>query len=46
MTETQSRAFDLLHLDGFDIHSTPLIERKRVLQAFVIEAGASAPRIL
>jgi bifunctional non-homologous end joining protein LigD len=39
-------AFDLLHLDGFDTRAAPLIERKRVLQAFVTEAGASAPRIL
>jgi ATP-dependent DNA ligase len=25
-------AFDLLHLDGFDTRTAPLIERKRVLQ--------------
>jgi len=33
-------AFDLLHLDGFDTRDAPLIERKRVLQSFVVEGGA------
>ena len=28
-------AFDLLHLDGFDVRGAPLIERKRILQAFL-----------
>jgi bifunctional non-homologous end joining protein LigD len=32
-------AFDLLFLDGFDIRAAPLIERKRVLQGFLAEAG-------
>jgi bifunctional non-homologous end joining protein LigD len=36
-------AFDLLHLDGFDTRAAPLIERKRVLQSFLAEAGSSAP---
>jgi len=39
-------AFDLLHLDGFDTRAAPLIERKRVLQAFLSEAAATAPGIL
>ena len=39
-------AFDLLHLDGFDTRPAPLLERKRVLQAFLGEAQASAPRVL
>jgi bifunctional non-homologous end joining protein LigD len=39
-------AFDLLHLDGFDTRAAPLIERKRVLQSFLAEAGASAPRVI
>ncbi len=39
-------AFDLLHLDGFDTRAAPLIERKRVLQSFLAEAGASAPGII
>jgi DNA polymerase-1 len=33
-------AFDLLHLDGFDIIEAPLVERKRVLAALLAEAGA------
>jgi DNA polymerase-1 len=33
-------AFDLLHLDGFDIVDAPLLERKRVLAALLAEAGA------
>ena len=39
-------AFDLLHLDGFDTRAAPLIERKRVLQSFLAEAGASAPMVM
>jgi bifunctional non-homologous end joining protein LigD len=38
--------FDLLHLDGFDTRAAPLIERKRVLQSFLTEAGTIAPRVL
>ena len=33
-------AFDLLHLDGFDVVEAPLVERKRVLAALLAEAGA------
>jgi ATP-dependent DNA ligase len=36
-------AFDLLHLDGFDTRAAPLVERKRVLQSFLSEAGEAAP---
>ncbi|HET7717765.1 MAG TPA: 5'-3' exonuclease H3TH domain-containing protein [Bauldia sp.] len=32
-------AFDLLHLDGFDITEAPLVERKRVLESLLAEAG-------
>jgi bifunctional non-homologous end joining protein LigD len=39
-------AFDLLHLDGFDVRAAPLIERKRVLEAFLAEANGRAPRVL
>jgi bifunctional non-homologous end joining protein LigD len=39
-------AFDLLHLDGFDVRAAPLIERKRVLQAFLAEANGRAARVL
>jgi bifunctional non-homologous end joining protein LigD len=35
-------AFDLLHLDGFDINAAPLVERKRVLAALLLEAGEGA----
>jgi bifunctional non-homologous end joining protein LigD len=35
-------AFDLLHLDGFDVRAAPLAERKRVLAALLAEAGAGA----
>jgi bifunctional non-homologous end joining protein LigD len=35
-------AFDLLHLDGFDIRAAPLVERKRVLAALLLEAGEGA----
>ena len=38
--------FDLLHLDGFDTRAAPPIERKRVLQSFLAEAGTTAPRVL
>ena len=34
-------AFDLLHLDGFDISASPLAERKRVLASLLDEAGPS-----
>ncbi len=34
-------AFDLLHLDGFDLGAAPLVERKRVLAALLAEAGKS-----
>jgi DNA polymerase-1 len=33
-------AFDLLHLDGFDLAVAPLVERKRVLAALLAESGA------
>jgi bifunctional non-homologous end joining protein LigD len=39
-------AFDLLHLDGYDLRAAPLIERKRVLQSVLAKAGATAPRII
>ena len=39
-------AFDLLHLDGFDTRAAPLIERKRVLQSFVVEGGTQAPHVV
>jgi bifunctional non-homologous end joining protein LigD len=39
-------AFDLLHLDGFDTRAAPLIERKKVLQSFLLEAAAASPLIL
>src|ERR1700737_1216027 len=39
-------AFDLLHLDGFEPRAAPLIERKRVLQSFLAEAGKTPPRVL
>jgi bifunctional non-homologous end joining protein LigD len=39
-------AFDPLHLDGFDVRGAPLIERKRVLQAFLAEANGRAARVL
>jgi bifunctional non-homologous end joining protein LigD len=35
-------AFDLLHLDGFDIRAAPLFERRRVLAALLAEAGEGA----
>jgi bifunctional non-homologous end joining protein LigD len=39
-------AFDLLHLDGFDTRAASLIERKKVLQSFLLEAAAASPLIL
>jgi bifunctional non-homologous end joining protein LigD len=39
-------AFDLLHLDGLDTRAAPLLERKRVLQSVLGDAGTSAPRLL
>jgi bifunctional non-homologous end joining protein LigD len=36
-------AFDLLHLDGSDTRAAPLIERKRVLKAFIKEAATTVP---
>jgi bifunctional non-homologous end joining protein LigD len=33
-------AFDLLHLDGFDISAAPLVERKCVLAALLAEAAS------
>ncbi len=35
-------AFDLLHLDGFDIAAAPLADRKRVLAALIEEAAPQA----
>lgn len=35
-------AFDLLHLDGFDIRESPLEERKRVLRSLLGEAQSSS----
>jgi bifunctional non-homologous end joining protein LigD len=39
-------AFDLPHLDGFDTRAAPLIERRRVLGSFLMEAAASAPGVV
>lgn len=36
-------AFDLLHLDGFDLRGAPLTERKRVLSGLLSEAGDIGP---
>ena len=36
-------AFDLLHLDGFDLTRLPLIERKRRLEALLAPLGAKSP---
>jgi bifunctional non-homologous end joining protein LigD len=33
-------AFDLLHLDGYDLRPVPLAERKRALEALLAAAGA------
>jgi bifunctional non-homologous end joining protein LigD len=38
--------FDLLHLDGFDTRAAPLVERKRVLDAFIKEAATTAPGVI
>ena len=35
-------AFDLLHLDGFTITASPLLERKRVLASLLKEANSSS----
>jgi bifunctional non-homologous end joining protein LigD len=39
-------AFDLLHLDGFNTRTAPLIERKRLLQSCLTEAASSAPGVI
>ncbi len=39
-------AFDLLHVDGFDMRAAPLIERKQVLEALLSEARTTAARVL
>jgi bifunctional non-homologous end joining protein LigD len=39
-------AFDLLHLDGFDLRAAPLLERKRVLSELLVSAGAKAERLI
>jgi bifunctional non-homologous end joining protein LigD len=39
-------AFDLLHLDGFDTRAAQLVERKRVLEAFIKEAATTAPGVI
>ncbi len=36
-------AFDLLHLDGFDLRQTPLHERKRLLQQLLARAPERSP---
>ena len=36
-------AFDILHLDGFDLRAAPLTERKRVLAGLIEEAGGIGP---
>ena len=36
-------AFDLLHLDGFDLTAAPLVERKEMLRKIVEAAGADGP---
>jgi bifunctional non-homologous end joining protein LigD len=38
-------AFDLLHLEGFDLRKAPLIERKRILKALYDETGVAAPML-
>lgn len=35
--------FDLLFFDGFDIRKSPQSERKRILKALLVEAGADSP---
>src|SRR6478736_4764107 len=36
-------AFDILHLDGFDLRAAPLVERKRVLSGLLNEAKNIGP---
>jgi bifunctional non-homologous end joining protein LigD len=36
-------AFDILHLDGFDLRAAPLIERKRVLSGLLADAKDIGP---
>jgi bifunctional non-homologous end joining protein LigD len=36
-------AFDILYLDGFDLRAAPLVERKRVLEGLLKEAGDIGP---
>jgi len=36
-------AFDILHLDGFDLRGAPFVERKRVLAGLLKEAGDIGP---
>jgi len=36
-------AFDMLYLDGFDLRAAPLVERKRVLEGLLKEAGDTGP---
>ncbi|HEX5761141.1 MAG TPA: DNA ligase D [Thermoanaerobaculia bacterium] len=36
-------AFDLLHLDGWDLRGAPLVERKRVLEELLAAAGGEGP---
>jgi bifunctional non-homologous end joining protein LigD len=39
-------AFDILYLDGFDLRAAPLVERKRVLEGLLKEAGDIGPLYL
>jgi hypothetical protein len=39
-------AFDLLYLDGYDLRSAPLLERKRALQGLLAKPQAFAHREL
>jgi bifunctional non-homologous end joining protein LigD len=39
-------AFDILFLDGFDLRGAPLVERKRVLEGLLKEAGDIGPLFL
>jgi bifunctional non-homologous end joining protein LigD len=36
-------AFDLLHLDGYDLRKVPLLERKRLLKDLIDRTGLAAP---
>lgn len=36
-------AFDLLHLDGYDLRKVPLRERKRLLLELIERSGLAAP---